>query len=58
MGVYRIHGHRNEIQLSYYGDDGNMEFWNFECDDDQLKLVELGDSARTIQFNRIFQFPE
>lgn len=54
-GIYKIHGHRNEIQLVNYGEDPAFSFWSFEVDETTLTLLST-DKKSSMQFERIHQF--
>lgn len=51
-GVYKIHGHKNEIQLVNYGSESKFSFWNFTIENDQL-ILESTDKKSTMTFERI-----
>ena len=56
-GVYKCHGHKNEIELIYYGDDCRREWWNFTHEDDRLRNVNTKNESQFYVLNRINEFP-
>jgi len=56
-GVYKCHGHKNEIELVYYGDDCRREWWMYSHEDEGLKLVQTKDENQFYKLKRINQFP-
>ena len=54
-GIYKIHDHRNEIQLVNYGESSQFSFWNFSIDNQKLKLISR-DQKSEMEFERIHQF--
>lgn len=56
-GIYKIHGHKPEIQMVNYGDSSQFSFWKFAITDEKLTLIST-DSTSTMEFERIHQFIE
>ena len=58
-GVYRVHGHRSEIELTYYGDDCEREYWAVELNDenDILKFSNAN-TDKIMEYKRVNLFPE
>jgi hypothetical protein len=56
-GIYKIHGHKPEIQLVNYGDSPQFSFWKFSISDKKLTLIST-DSTSVMEFERIHQFIE
>jgi hypothetical protein len=56
-GVYKCHGHKNEIELIYYGEDCRREWWAYAYEDEGLKLVQTKDENQFYVLNRINEFP-
>ncbi|MDT7832092.1 hypothetical protein RQM59_06850 [Flavobacteriaceae bacterium S356] len=56
-GVYKIHGHKPEIQMINYGDGNSFDFWKFEIVDDMLIMTST-DKTTEIKFKRSHQFPQ
>jgi len=54
-GIYKIHGHKPEIQLVNYGNEPQFSFWTFSFDEDQLTLTSA-DSKSVMKFERINQY--
>lgn len=57
MGVYKIHGHKPEIQMINYGEGNSFEFWKFEISNDTLTMIST-DNTTEIIFKRSHQFPQ
>ena len=55
FGVYKIHGHKPEIQLVNYGNESKFSFWNFIIDGKKLTLTST-DQKSVMEFERIHQF--
>lgn len=56
-GVYKIHGHKPEIQMITYGKENNFDFWKFEISDDLLTMIST-DNTTKIVFKRSHQFSQ
>ena len=54
-GVYKVHGHKPEIQLVNYGDESQFSFWNFSVHEEKLTLTST-DGTSTMEFERITQY--
>lgn len=54
-GIYRIHGHKSEIQLVNYGESSQFSFWNFAISEKKLTLTST-DGQSVMEFERIHQF--
>lgn len=54
-GVYKIHGHKPEIQLVNYGAESKFSFWSFNFQDSKLTLIST-DQKSTLEFERIHEF--
>ena len=57
FGVYKIHGHKPEIQLVNYGSESQFSFWNFSLEGKKL-VLESTDKKSQMEFERIHQFIE
>ena len=56
-GVYRIHGHKSKLELTYFGDDCIREYWDFEISDTTLKLISVNTTAEIVkEYERIRTF--
>ena len=56
-GIYKIHGHKPELQLVNYGDKPEFKFYNFSVNDTLLTLKSLKGNEEII-YSRIHQFPQ
>ena len=56
-GIYKIHGHKPEIQLVNYGDSPQFSYWKFSILNEKLTLTST-DSTSVMEFERIHQFIE
>ncbi len=56
-GVYKIHGHKPEIQMINYGKGNSFDFWEFEISNDTLRMTST-DKTTEIRFKRSHQFPQ
>jgi len=56
-GVYKCHGHKNEIELIYYGDECRREWWAFKYQDDQLEFINTSNNKQLYRLKRIRQSP-
>lgn len=56
-GVYKIHGHKPEIQMINYGEGNSFDFWKFEISNDTLTMTST-DNTTEIIFKRSHQFPQ
>lgn len=54
-GVYKIHGHKNEIQLVNYGNESKFSFWNFSFQGEEL-ILESTDQTSKMIFERIHDY--
>ena len=58
-GIFRTHGHRQEIEFIYYGNEMRIERWRFEFDQDKLILHSLEKERNIVrEYRRIDYFPE
>jgi hypothetical protein len=59
LGVYKTHGHRNEVELFHYGDPVKLERWEYELIDyATLRLKqETKDSTIIKEFQRLDFLP-
>lgn len=48
-GVYNVHGHKNEVELIFYGDDCKREQWAFEFEKEGLTLRSVGVNKRMVK---------
>lgn len=55
VGVYKIHGHRPELQMVNYGDNPQFSFWNFSLKGDMLILTSRDDKI-VKTYHRIYKF--
>ena len=56
-GIYKVHGHKSEIQLVEYGDFSQFGFWNFTFVNNRLVMTST-DNKKIAEFERIHQFLE
>ena len=54
-GVYKVHGHKPEIQMVNYGDNPQFQFYTFSISDLELKLIST-DKKTELKLKRIYQF--
>jgi uncharacterized lipoprotein NlpE involved in copper resistance len=54
-GVYKIHGHKPEIQLVNYGNESKFSFWSFEFAEEKLTLMST-DNKSVMTFERITDY--
>ncbi|MFY0631251.1 MAG: hypothetical protein JXR05_12775 [Flavobacteriaceae bacterium] len=54
-GVYKIHGHKPEIQLVNYGESSTFSFWKFSISGKNLTLTSTNGKS-VMEFERIHQF--
>lgn len=55
VGIYKIHGHRPEIQMVNYGDTPKFSFWRFLLKNDKLVLTSR-DNKIVKTYHRIYKF--
>lgn len=55
VGVYKTHGHRNELQLVNYGDNPEFEFQKFQVTENHLTTEIIGKDTKLF-FSRIHEF--
>jgi hypothetical protein len=55
VGVYKTHGHRNELQLVNYGDNPKFEFHKFQVTENKLTTEITGKDSKLF-FSRIDEF--
>ena len=57
FGTYKMHAHRNEVQIIFYGEKCEIENWNIDfTSSDQIKLKKSSDIS-FIEYNRIDHIP-
>lgn len=56
-GVYKIHGHKPELQMVDYGDNSKFNFYKFSLDNNNLELISTSGNKK-ITLTRIHQFPQ
>ena len=56
-GVYKIHGHKPELQMVNYGDNSKFNFYKFSLDKNKLELISTSGNNK-ITLTRIHQFPQ
>ena len=54
-GIYKIHGHKPEIQLVNYGSEPSFSFWSFSISDNKLTLTST-DKKSVMEFERILNY--
>lgn len=54
-GIYKIHGHKPELQMVNYGEKPEFEFYNFTMDGNKL-ILKSTDNKKEFNFSRIHQF--
>lgn len=58
MGLYKTHGHRQDIQMVYYGETPKIENWQYEVTENQLILsASIDDEKLRKVYKRIDFFP-
>lgn len=55
VGVYKIHGHKPELQMVNYGETSQFSFWNFSLKKDKLTLTSR-DNKIVKTYHRIYKF--
>jgi len=55
FGVYKIHAHKDEIQLVSYVNKSEFSFWNFSIQGNKLTMTST-DEKNILEFERIHQF--
>lgn len=56
-GIYKIHGHKPEIQMVNYGDKPAFKYYKFSLKSDDL-VLKSADDKEEMKFFRIHQFPQ
>ena len=56
-GIYKIHGHKPELQMVAYGDNTEFNFYNFSISNNELTLIK-SDTKEKLIYSRIHQFPQ
>lgn len=56
-GIYKIHGHKPELQMVNYGETPEFKFYKFSISDDKLTLTNTDTNTKLI-YSRIHQFPK
>ena len=56
-GIYKIHGHKPELQMVNYGDNPEFKFYNFSISNNELTLIK-SDTKEKLIYSRIHQFPQ
>lgn len=54
-GIYKIHGHKPELQMVNYGENPKFKFYTFSISEDKLTLTNINDKSILI-YSRIYQF--
>jgi len=58
-GNYHTHGHRQQLQMIYYGTNCQTEQWEYEVNDNELILKSLNPkNKQSRKYQRIDHFPE
>ncbi|TDQ27581.1 hypothetical protein [Tenacibaculum caenipelagi] len=55
FGIYKIHGHKPELQMVNYGENPKFKFYNFSLKDNILTL-KLRDGDDELRYIRVHQF--
>lgn len=56
-GFYRVHSHRNEIEVFYTSDENKREVWQYELKDDKLILSSTNKEPQVIkEYKRVNKF--
>ena len=55
FGIYKIHGHRAEIQMVNYGNEPKFSFWRFSVEDAK-RILTSTDQKSTMEFERMDQY--
>lgn len=55
VGVYKIHGHKPELQMVNYGDNTEFSFWKFSIKESKLTLTSR-DNKVIKKYHRIYKF--
>jgi hypothetical protein len=56
-GVYKVHGHKPEIQMINYGKDTSFDFWKIKITKDTLTMTST-DGTTEMKYQRAYQFPQ
>lgn len=54
-GIYKIHGHKPELQMVSYGESPEFKFYKFSISDDKLTLINTETKTKLI-YSRIHKF--
>lgn len=55
VGIYKIHGHKPELQMVNYGKDPAFSFWKFSFENDEL-ILRSTDHKIMKKYRRIYKF--
>lgn len=56
-GIYKIHGHKPELQIVNYGENPKFNFYKFSISKDNLTLVSTENNEELL-YVRVHQFPQ
>jgi hypothetical protein len=54
-GIYKVHGHKSELQMVNYGEHPKFKFYHFSISDKKLTLTNKHNKSILI-YSRIYQF--
>ena len=57
FGIYKIHGHKPELQMINYGKNPEFKFYKFRIKDSILTLTNTNGNEE-LKYSRIHQFPQ
>ena len=57
VGMYKTHGHKNELQVIYYEDPLRQEIWNFRIHQNILTLISSRNDNHEMKYERINYIP-
>ena len=54
-GVYKVHGHKFELQMVNYGEVPGFKFYKFIVNKNKLTLISVKEDEE-LQYSRVYQF--
>jgi len=57
-GMYKTHGHRQQLQIIYYGDPLSEENWDYRLDSDDELMLENKGQGTVLRYKRIDFVPK
>lgn len=59
MGIYKTHGHKQEVQFVYYSDPPKIETWQYEVNENKLVLNGVISGKKMVkEYRKIDHFPQ